>query len=284
MGWGFARVTGAEVQLLHIVPDLIAGMAAIGAPPTLKHLILRDARARVERSLRGVLPDAAVDRLAVEVGRPAAILAHIGGVDDLLVLGGKHHSAIARWLAGSTAHQVARDTNAALLIAGPRMELPRRVLAAVDLSAGASLVIAAARRVAAACGARLGVLHVLEPSGDVRPTPLRASIPLDVMSDGEWARMSRTTFDNVIWPLVQYPGAERLECQGPVTDAIRSEATYWGADLLVVGSHGKGRVEHLLVGSTTRDLLGYLPASMLIVPVVKRAAIPSPLRVATAPG
>ena len=51
-----------------------------------------------------------------------------------------------------------------------------------------------------------------------------------------------------------------------MAETIAQEATNWNADLIVVGSHGKGWVDRLLMGSTTERLLTFLPASVLVVP------------------
>ena len=45
------------------------------------------------------------------------------------------------------------------------------------------------------------------------------------------------------------------------------EAVEWDADLIVAGSHGKGFLERMLLGSTTQELLYRLPTSLLVVPV-----------------
>ena len=58
--------------------------------------------------------------------------------------------------------------------------------------------------------------------------------------------------------------------RGAAVDAIASEADEWRADLIVVGSQGKGFVDRLLIGSTAESLLERLPASLLIVPVARR--------------
>jgi nucleotide-binding universal stress UspA family protein len=48
-----------------------------------------------------------------------------------------------------------------------------------------------------------------------------------------------------------------------------NEAAAWRADVVVVGSHGKGWVDRLLIGSVTEDLLNNLPCAVLVVPVPK---------------
>ena len=56
-------------------------------------------------------------------------------------------------------------------------------------------------------------------------------------------------------------------------ETILAEAAEWKADLLVVGSHGKGWAERMLVGSVTERLLNHLPTSVLVVPTRKAEAL-----------
>jgi len=57
-------------------------------------------------------------------------------------------------------------------------------------------------------------------------------------------------------------------------DGILHEAAEWRADLLVVGSHGKGWGKRMLVGSVTERLINHLPASLLVVPAAAAAVRP----------
>ena len=66
--------------------------------------------------------------------------------------------------------------------------------------------------------------------------------------------------------------------RGRAAAAITSEVRQWNADLVVMGSHGKGWVDRLLIGSTSERLLNVLPTSMLVVPVSRPAALASPGR------
>jgi nucleotide-binding universal stress UspA family protein len=52
-----------------------------------------------------------------------------------------------------------------------------------------------------------------------------------------------------------------------VVETLLREATDWSADVLVVGSHGKGWAQRILLGSVTERLLNDLPTSLLIAPV-----------------
>src|SRR5437667_9229518 len=110
------------------------------------------------------VPAAVLETLTVHQGRPAAVLndavAAFGA--ELVVLGGKHHSTLGRWLGGSTAVSAARTASVPVLVTVGAPAI-RRVLLALDPSAAAHPAVAAAERYAALFGARLRALSVVEP-------------------------------------------------------------------------------------------------------------------------
>ena len=63
------------------------------------------------------------------------------------------------------------------------------------------------------------------------------------------------------------PGAQKFVRHGTVVDTLLREATDWSADVLVVGSHGKGWAQRVLLGSVTESLINHLPTSLLVAPV-----------------
>src|SRR5205807_8898065 len=81
----------------------------------------------------------------------------------LLVLGGKHHSALERWLGGSTSLHVVRTSEVPVLITAGQPVALRRILVAADLSPAAGPTVALAERLARLVGAELRVLTVFEP-------------------------------------------------------------------------------------------------------------------------
>src|SRR5213083_117910 len=106
---------------------------------------------RLTPTLQNGVPAELVDDLTIRLGRAPVVLkqavAELGA--DLIVLGGKHHSALGRWFGGSTSLNVARVTDVPLLVTAGSATPIRRVLVAVDVSSVAAPTLAAAERYAA---------------------------------------------------------------------------------------------------------------------------------------
>lgn len=259
-----AEAAHAELVPVHAVPDLWLAGRLDRTPliiPEIREALIRDSRKAMERFLEGVLSPAARRRLEVWTGPAAVAITEVARTRraELVVLGGRHHGAIARGLGRSTAHYLVRTLDVPLLVAGPSTPALARVLAAVDLSPASIPTIEAAERFANLLGARLRVVHVLEP--------LRLTyVPIEPLREEGFHERARQMFDRLTASLNSVAPEDRLIRTGAAADAIAEEAAAWHADLLVVGSHGKGWADRLLIGSTTERLLNALPASLLVIP------------------
>jgi nucleotide-binding universal stress UspA family protein len=197
----------------------------------------------------------------VGTGRAAHVLAErvARRRAGLVVLGGKRHGRLARAFGGSTAHYLTRVLDIPLLVTVAATI--KRVLIAVDLSAAAGSTLAAGIAFARALGAQVGVLHVVEP--------IRYTFVVPRAPDFEaFLRQSKAALGRLVHRF-GIPESDTMVRRGAATDAIIAAAARWRANLIVVGSHGKGFVDRALIGSTTESLLDRLPASLLIVPVVR---------------
>jgi nucleotide-binding universal stress UspA family protein len=248
-----------------------------------RRLLIDSARTNVLQRLSDNIPQATLDLLDVRFGPASVILAQRADEVDaqLIVIGGKHHSALGRWLAGSTAHELVRSHDRPLLVVGPARpgeQFPvsyRRVLAAVDLSDAARPTIDGAERFARLYQARFRALHVVEP------LPAMPEIPIGL--DSDYLRRSEEQAERAIWPQITYPGTERLIRRGHAADVIAQAAADWDADLLVVASHGRGWIDRILIGSVTEQLLKQLPTSVLVMSAATQPAqraAPGPIPVA----
>src|SRR5712691_9912094 len=265
--FSMSQRAGTSCHLVHAARDAWASVGVEEGVDGLWHALIDQARANITAVLAGVVPRELVDEMTVRLGRAPLVLkqavSELGA--ELVVLGGKHHSALGRWLGGSTSLNVARTTDAPVLVVAGSPAVIRRVLVAVDGSAASRPTLEAADRYAALFGAKLRALSVLEPL--VRePLPVIPDVT-QPYETGEYYAMSEELLKRDVWPLIRTPGVERIVRYGMAVETILREATEWQADLLIAGAHGRGWTERMLVGSVTERLLNHLPTSLLVVPV-----------------
>lgn len=181
---------------------------------------------------------------------------------DLLVVGANEKPAVARFLVGSTGERIIRLAHRPVLVATEERTQPfRRILAAVDLSSKSISVLETAAAIAQTDQAELRALYVED-----RLTPMLLEAALFD---------EKETRHNVKKQFAQTVGEVRLPSELVVSREIREghagreilhEAEKWKADLLVLGSHGFGFFNRLLLGSTSTYVLRHGHRATLIIP------------------
>lgn len=262
-----AARAGTTCHIVHATRD---AFVASPAPDDARYrqALIEQARAQIVAILRDALPAASLDGLTVRLGSAPRVLMDVSAdvAAGLIVLGGKHHSVLDRWLGGSTSLNVARITNVPVLVTAGNARGIRRVLVAVDGSSAAAETLDIAQQYARLFGAELRALSVLEPM----PIIPEVTPPHDV---SQYYALAEEQLQREVWPLLCMPAAQTLVRYGMAVETILREANEWNADLLVVGSHGKGWTERMLVGSVTERLLNHLPTSLLVVPTRNARAL-----------
>jgi len=274
LGWRLAQAAGTSCHFVHVVHDPGTAFASLlmkqhsgELGPALLELV----GPRLRAALGQKVPPEALERLVIRVGRAAIMLKieveRLGA--GLVILGGKHHLALGRWLGGSTARDAVRTLSVPVLVTAGAPSALRRVLVAVDLSYAAEPAIREAERFVRLADGHLRAIHVIET--------------LSLAPDGPpFVEQQRFHDDSVaalehdVWPLLRLPATERTIRSGDAAVELTAEAAAWRADLLVVGSHGKGWVERTLLGTVTERLLNQLPVSLLVVPVRKPQTVAEP--------
>lgn len=265
LAYQIAKAAGTSCRLVTAVPDPWSAAAAAEVPLDIA-VLSEELEELTRQTIQDVLTEEGPAELAsgveTRMGRPQKVLEDFAREcgAGLVVLGGKHHAALARWLGGSTAHHVVRKLDIPVLVAGPGSLAIKTVLAAVDVSFAAGPTLEMAQQFVELFDGRLVTLHVVEP------LPIAAEVPIPFDTEDVVAR-SRERLERDVWPNIRVPNAEKGVRIGSIPDSVTAAVKEWGADLVVVGSHGKGWVDRLLLGSTTERLLNSLPASLLIVPV-----------------
>jgi universal stress protein A len=147
------------------------------------------------------------------------------------------------------------------------MKTFRRILVATDLSPASVPAVEEAMGLASKEGANLIIAHVYEP-----PTPTGVSpegyVPPNVYD--EWDETLRNEALLGLQPLVEKArqqglAAEPLVLRGVPYAAIAEAARSVGADLVVLGTHGRTGVQRLLLGSVAAKVISTAPCPVLTV-------------------
>jgi nucleotide-binding universal stress UspA family protein len=259
-----ARRADARVTVVRAVPVMAMAVAAattggydfagaeIESPgiENLRQWIGSDLRAQsepppVELAIASGIPGMEIRRLAEQ--REA----------DLVVLGRKRRSQLARLILGDTAALVARHSRIPCLLVPADSGPLHRMLVAVDGSDHGMLVLAKAASFAHDVGIALRVLTV-EPG------------PADQPPAGNSAR--KGSLDRQAREILNHQGMEAavqsvLVRRGAVIPQILAAVTASGSDLLAIGYHRGGLPGVIEAGSVGRHLAHTAPCAVLTIPL-----------------
>ena len=185
---------------------------------------------------------------------------------DLIVIGARGLSAIPRFLLGSVSDWICRNARQSLLVVRPHAHedvatahgtIPKRVIFAVD---GSETARRAAEQLAGWKWPKDTVARAV-----LAFQKIRLFQPEPAFLDAE-----RQHADEVLAQTREILSRGFAHVETAVLDAdqiansIVSDAERWKADLLVIGSHGKGRRERFVLGSTSLAILHHAPCSIWV--------------------
>ena len=180
----------------------------------------------------------------------------------MVVLGSAPHRRFRHMASGDRAAQVLHSARCPVLSVPPSFtELPHTVIAALDF-APASVRAAQAALLVVADGGTVLLTHALAPL--VRPAALSTLLENDPSAE------VHALFDRVreeLVPLVP-PNVKletRLITDEPI-EGIISSATYAGADLIAVGTHGGNFLSRFLLGSVAESVVHQAKQAVLASP------------------
>ena len=225
-----------------------------------------DSLVALTTSLRGLGLEASHTVLR---GRPADAL--LDWIDrhrpDLVVVGNRGVSPFERALLGSVSGELVDGSPVPVLVA--RRPTLERVVVAVDGSDNSAEALAAVRRWPFLALAETRTLSIVAAPA--------AWWPGDIVPDPETATADRLTTTVAIREheaiasdaavALRAAGfrAEPEVLSGSPAHSIVAFASDWGADLVILGSHGRTGLARLFLGSVARNVLHHAGCSVLIV-------------------
>lgn len=145
------------------------------------------------------------------------------------------------------------------------------ILCGVDGSRHARLALRYAVRLSEALGVRLVVAHVVQPplaSPGVGPTARQlTTIPIDALLASGEALLDKILDEEDV------AVAKRRVVLGFPGDRLADLADEEAAELIIVGSRGRGAVKAAFLGSVSMDVIGVARRPVLVVP--SRLDVPS---------
>jgi nucleotide-binding universal stress UspA family protein len=256
--WYNAKLTGLHVWNPIVVPD--TAFSFVGPPPP---AVPTEDRIQVrERVVETLAASGAADaEVLIQNGRPANQILECAGAlpADVIVMGTHGSGGFEHLLLGSVTEKVVRRAACPVLTVPPHAratsKLPfRRILCPVDFAEPSLAALEFAFSLAQEGDADLTILHVFEWPAEGEPLANRSfSVPEYLLLRESDAR---SRLDQVI------PEHARDWCR-PVTRLAHGKAyreilgvaAEDGADLIVMGIHGRNALDLMLFGSTTNQVV-----------------------------
>jgi len=141
----------------------------------------------------------------------------------------------------------------------------KTILVPIDLSTATESVCAAAATLAKGLGAKLVLLHIVQPPVITSDYGIPMENLEELVSVSEKAAAKQLQAMKEKYESPELP-VELNQVVGAPVPLILEEARSRGTDYIVMGSHGHTALYDLLVGTTTHGILKAAPCPVMIVP------------------
>lgn len=207
----------------------------------------------------------------IEVGIPSQVLQTVAQTigADLLVVGTHGRTGLDHVLIGSTAERIVRVSPCPVLAVkadkggagGAATTIIRRIVVPIDLSTCSLDALEYAVQFAKPFGAAITILHAMEP--------VAYGLDFSLSHAKEW-KEQRDYLEKRLSVLSACVTAHGIQTDhmlkpGLPADSIAAYVTQQGFDLMIMGTHGRRGISHVLLGSIAGAMLRHAPCPVLTV-------------------
>ena len=282
---GYARTLagtfGGALHVLHVLDSEFLRVA-LGDPHDQETAALRQLHDRLTDDDRRRFRAFAIVERSDEPADAIASYARTHDI-DVIVMGTHGRTGMKHLLAGSVAEKVVRTAPCPVLTlrdtaSGQGGARPARILVPTDYSAPSDAALACARRLAAQFGSSLHILHVLEEVA--ASSAFGSEFYMGDSPDVRAARLkdAQERLAHRVIPGGQSQVHTTAEVvSGRSAQAIVDSAANGNFDLIVMGTHGRSGVAHLLMGSVAETVVRTASCPVLTVREIRERA-PEPVK------
>jgi len=229
-----AKRYGAKLYALHVRPPVVNPMTPPGTWRALEKAAL-DEDMQHAQELLSAFPGLRPEVLIKEGDLWSSLASVLEESDvDLVVIGTRGRSGIAKFLLGSAAEEIFRQAPCPVLTVGPNTAATEkkpgeitRILFATDFSPASNAAAPYALSLAQECQAHLTLLHVI-----AKPKPGELVQPRDLAQSWSHLLHKLVPDEADLWCVPEYVVEE-----GDPAEQIQEVATRTGAELIVLGVH-----------------------------------------------
>jgi nucleotide-binding universal stress UspA family protein len=254
--------------LLHVLEQswLDGLRQLVGSPAEPKHGIIDDASlslAELAEEIHQLLGFPLEPQ--VRTGNTLGAIAEAASYFDLLVLGARGRHPVRALALGTTSQRLLGKTRQPVLVVKRKPISPyQRVLVAVDFSPNSEKALAYSQAIAPQATGYL--VHILESLSEMK----MISISVSHETIKEYRIKAYLHAEAELTRFVKKVGADprHLVCvveQGHAPGRLPEIAAKWDPELIVVGKHGRSRIEEFLLGSVTLHVLAQSQCDVLVV-------------------
>lgn len=268
-GLAMARAAGAYVHLIHAAELKPLGYE-LGAGPTEREQIVQ-LSGELHRQVRRLgLDDSVLAEARVVVGAPNRVLAEAARQvnADLIVVGATGSGPFAAELLGSTADRVLRKALCPVLIVREGLQVPpRKVLAPVDLSTLSGDTLRCGlhllAQLAGSGGVEVRAMHALSLLDALAVRQRTEGTPIEQVERNTAQELQRFVLENrAEAPFHVEPAVIRGEARTEILHSLEEHPF----DLVILGTHGRGGLDRLVLGSVASTVARKAPCSVLVIP------------------